>query len=51
MLLAVFNLARAGGLTENRIRYAPPLLERFRRLFKAVRAPVMTHRFLLRSGR
>lgn len=26
MLLAVFDLARAGGLTENRILYAPPLL-------------------------
>ena len=39
MLLAVFDLARAGGLTENRILYAPPLLERFRRFFEAVRAP------------
>ena len=39
MLLAVFDLARAGGLTENRILYAPPLLERFRRFFEALRAP------------
>jgi len=39
MLLAVLDLARAGELTENRIYYAPPLLERFRRFFDAVRAP------------
>jgi putative restriction endonuclease len=37
MLLAVLDLARAGGLTENRILYAPPLLERYSRLFDAVR--------------
>jgi putative restriction endonuclease len=28
MLLAVLDLARGGALTENRIEYAPPLLER-----------------------
>lgn len=39
MLLAVLDLARAGALDENRIEYAPPLLERFRRFFDAVRAP------------
>lgn len=39
MLLAVLDLARAGGLEENRILYEPPLLERFRRFFDAVRAP------------
>ncbi len=39
MLLAVFDLARAGALPDNRILYAPPLLERFRRFFEAVRAP------------
>lgn len=37
MLLAVFDLALAGCLTENRIEYAPPLLERYRRFFDAVR--------------
>ncbi|MEK8051865.1 HNH endonuclease [Ideonella sp. DXS22W] len=37
MLLAVLDLAMAGGLTENLIRYAPPLLERYRRYFDAVR--------------
>jgi putative restriction endonuclease len=39
MLLAVLDLARGGGLTENRIRYEPMLLERYRRFFEAVRAP------------
>lgn len=39
MLLAVLDLARAGGLAENRIVYGPPLLERYRRFFDAVRAP------------
>jgi len=37
MLLAVLDLARGGGLTENRIRYEPMLLERYRRFFDAVR--------------
>ena len=37
MLLAVFDLARGGGLTENRISFAPPLLERYSRFFSAVR--------------
>lgn len=39
MLLAVLDLARAGCLVENRIVFAPPLLERYRRFFDAVRAP------------
>ena len=39
MLLAVLDLARSGGLTENRIDYSPALLERFREYFDAVRAP------------
>ncbi|WP_162590085.1 HNH endonuclease [Variovorax sp. RA8] len=39
MLLAVLDLARSGGLTENRIFYAPPLLERYARFFDAVRSP------------
>ena len=39
MLLAVLDLARSGGLTENRIYYAPPLLERYARFFDAVRSP------------
>jgi putative restriction endonuclease len=38
MLLAVLDLAKAGGLTENRIFYGPSLLERYRRFFEAVRA-------------
>ncbi len=37
MLLAVLDLAIAGGLHENLVRYAPPLLERYRRYFDAVR--------------
>jgi len=39
MLLAVLDLARAGGLGDNRIAYAPPLLERYNRFFAAVKAP------------
>lgn len=39
MLLAVLDMARAGALAENRIAYAPPLLERYRRFFDAVRTP------------
>lgn len=38
MLLAVFDLARGGGLIENKISFAPPLLERYSRFFSAVRA-------------
>lgn len=37
MLLAVLDLARGGALTQNRIEYAPPLLERYAMYFKAVR--------------
>lgn len=37
MLLALLDLALAGGLPANRIAYAPPLLERYRRYFDAVR--------------
>lgn len=37
MLLAVLDLALAGGLRENLVRYAPPLLERYRGYFDAVR--------------
>lgn len=37
MLLAVLDLALAGGLRDNLIRFAPPLLERYRRYFDAVR--------------
>ncbi|MDP3673130.1 MAG: HNH endonuclease [Telluria sp.] len=37
MLLAVLDLARAGALTRNEIRFEPPLLERYDRLFSAVR--------------
>ena len=37
MLLAVLDLARAGALTDNRIFFAPPLLERYARFFDAVR--------------
>lgn len=39
MLLALIDLARAGALRENRIYFAPPLLERYSRFFTAVRAP------------
>jgi len=38
MLLAVLALAEAGALSENRIVFAPPLLERYRAFFEAVRA-------------
>lgn len=37
MLLAVLDLARAGSLAENRIYFAPPLLERYHAFFSAVR--------------
>jgi len=37
MLLAVLEVAGAGGLVENRIVFSPPLLERYRRLFEVVR--------------
>jgi putative restriction endonuclease len=37
MLLAVLDLAIAGGLRQNLVCYAPPLLERYRRYFDAVR--------------
>jgi putative restriction endonuclease len=39
MLLAVLDLARGGGLSENRIFYEPLLLERYKRFFDAVSAP------------
>jgi len=39
MLLAVLDLARGGGLTENRITFDAPLLERYSRFFEAVRTP------------
>lgn len=38
MLLAVLDLARAGGLPRNEIRFSPPLLERYRVYFDAVRS-------------
>ena len=38
MLLAVLDLARGGALTENRVEFAPPLLERYALYFNAVRA-------------
>ena len=37
MLLAVLELAEAGALIANRILFSPPLLERYRSLFDAVR--------------
>jgi putative restriction endonuclease len=37
MLLAVLELAAAGVLSENRILFSPPLLERYREFFDAVR--------------
>lgn len=37
MLLAMLDLAMAGGLRENLLHDAPPLLERYRRYFDAVR--------------
>ena len=39
MLLALLDLARSGGLADNRIAFAPPLLERYQRFFAAVRTP------------
>jgi len=38
MLLAVLDLARAGGLPKNCITYEPALLERYRRFFDGVRS-------------
>ena len=38
MLLAVLDLAAAGGLTENRIEFAPALLERYATYFNAVKS-------------
>ena len=37
MLLAVLDLARSGVLVENKLYFAPPLLERYTKLFSAVR--------------
>jgi putative restriction endonuclease len=37
MLLALLDLAMAGGLPDNLVCYSPPLLERYRRYFDAVR--------------
>src|SRR4051812_42732146 len=39
MLLALLDLASAGGMSVNRIYFAPPLLERYGRLFAAVKTP------------
>jgi putative restriction endonuclease len=39
MLLAVLDLARAGGLAVNRIAFGPALLERYHRFFDAVKQP------------
>jgi putative restriction endonuclease len=39
MLLALLDLARAGALTENRVYFAPPILERYEQFFSAVRTP------------
>jgi putative restriction endonuclease len=39
MLLAMLDLARSGGVTNNRIYFAPPLLERYYRFFEAVQRP------------
>ena len=39
MLLALFDLARGGGLRTNRIYFSAPLLERYAGLFAAVRGP------------
>ena len=38
MLLAALELSEAGALVENRILFAPPLLERYRALFDVVRS-------------
>lgn len=37
LLLAVFDLARSGALTVNRIEYSPALLDRYAKYFSAVR--------------
>lgn len=37
MVLALLDLARAGALTENRVYFAPPILERYEQFFSAVR--------------
>lgn len=39
MLLATLDLARGGALPDNRIRFAPPLLERYAEYFDAVGGP------------
>lgn len=39
MLLSVLDLARAGGLSVNRIEFGPALLERYYRFFDAVKQP------------
>lgn len=39
MLLALFDLARSGGLHENHITYSPTLLERYSIYFNAVKTP------------
>jgi putative restriction endonuclease len=39
MLLALLDLARAGALPDNRVFFAPPLLERYQLFFSAVRTP------------
>ena len=39
LLLAVLDLARAGGLPVNRIVFGPALLERYHRFFDAVKQP------------
>jgi len=37
MLLAVIGLAEAGGLKENKIKFLPPLLDRYIKIFEIVR--------------
>ncbi|MCC2637825.1 MAG: hypothetical protein K0Q68_1544 [Moraxellaceae bacterium] len=37
MLLALLDLARSGSLTENKITFGPPLLERYESYFAAIR--------------
>ena len=39
MMLALFDLARGGGLAANRIKFDAALLERYARFFNAVRGP------------
>lgn len=39
MLLAALDLARGGSMSENRIYFEPPLLERYTGFFNAVRGP------------